>query len=125
MTTANPHERRRFTRIRFDASTALKLDGHSSPVELLDLSLKGALVALSEKLPCPVGSPVELLIELADGATRLRLPASLAHTEGLHAGFLFDTLELESLSHLRRLVELNLGDSSLLERELEQLFPQQ
>ena len=29
-----------------------------------------------------------------------------------------DHIDLESISHLRRLVELNLGDSSLLEREL-------
>lgn len=32
---------------------------------------------------------------------------------------------LDSVSHLRRLVELNLGDDMLLERELEAMFPVQ
>jgi hypothetical protein len=33
-------------------------------------------------------------------------------------GFVCRHIDLESISHLRRLVELNLGDESLLEREL-------
>jgi hypothetical protein len=31
-------------------------------------------------------------------------------------------MEIDSITHLRRLVELNLGDEALLERELEQLL---
>jgi hypothetical protein len=33
-------------------------------------------------------------------------------------GFVCQYIDLDSISHLRRLVELNLGDGSLLEREL-------
>ena len=35
-----------------------------------------------------------------------------------HLGFVCRHIDLDSISHLRRLVELNLGDESLLEREL-------
>ncbi|VAX04921.1 hypothetical protein MNBD_GAMMA20-584, partial [hydrothermal vent metagenome] len=43
------------------------------------------------------------------------------HSENDHIGFRCEHIDLESISHLRRLVELNLGDAKLLDRELSAL----
>jgi hypothetical protein len=37
-------------------------------------------------------------------------------------GLRCDRLDVDSMSHLRRLVELNLGDPALLERDLQSLI---
>jgi hypothetical protein len=42
----------------------------------------------------------------------------LTRTQGELLGFVCRHIDLDSISHLRRLVELNLGDETLLEREL-------
>jgi hypothetical protein len=47
---------------------------------------------------------------------------SNSHTRGQNAGLLCLDIDIDSVTHLRRLVELNLGDSDLLERELSALI---
>lgn len=42
----------------------------------------------------------------------------LTRTQPQSLGFVCRHIDLDSISHLRRLVELNLGDEQLLEREL-------
>jgi len=46
----------------------------------------------------------------------------LTHIKGQKVGMLCDSLDLDSITHLRRLVELNAGDPDLLERELATLL---
>jgi hypothetical protein len=46
----------------------------------------------------------------------------LRHVEDQHLGFQVQYIDMDSATHLRRLVELNLGDSTLLERELGNLL---
>jgi hypothetical protein len=38
--------------------------------------------------------------------------------KGKHLGLQFDEIDIHSATSLRRLVELNMGDTSLLERDL-------
>jgi hypothetical protein len=45
----------------------------------------------------------------------------ITHVEGLYIGLACRNIDLDSVTHLRRLVELNLGDVALLERELSAL----
>jgi hypothetical protein len=46
----------------------------------------------------------------------------VAHVEGPQAGLLCISIDIDSVTHLRRLLELNLGDPALLERELSALI---
>ena len=48
--------------------------------------------------------------------------ASVAHIDDKTIGFTCENIDLESISHLKRLVELNLGDKALLHRELASLI---
>jgi hypothetical protein len=49
------------------------------------------------------------------------MDVTVAHCESEHVGFHCDHIDIDSITHLRRLVELNLGDPELLERELSAL----
>lgn len=111
------HERRQFWRAAFHAPAALVLDSAPSTVEVLDLSLKGALLELPAGLEPAVGQCCELQLSLA-ADVRISMHASIAHLAGRRAGLRCAEIDLDSVTHLRRLVELNSGDPGQLEREL-------
>ena len=121
---SQPQDRRRFTRIHFDGTTSLLIAGQLCPVELEDLSLKGALIYSHKTLPILTGDRLTMQIDLTDHIAILHFEATLVRIMGHAYGVRFDTIDLDTLTHLRRLMELNLGDENLLERELEQLFPE-
>lgn len=116
------HERRRFTRIHFDANCTLSSEKGEWKVKLADICLKGALTEVDEDLPLNIGDAVNLVIELDNQDIVIEMPATLNHIMGNHFGFKAESMELSSVSHLRRLVELNIGDPELLERELDRLY---
>jgi hypothetical protein len=112
-----PEDQRRFTRIPFDADALLIGNGREWACELIDLSLKGALVREPEGWTGNAGEQYLLTLTL-DADTRIHMDVSVAHQENRHVGLTCRDIDLDSITHLRRLVELNLGDASLLEREL-------
>jgi hypothetical protein len=112
-------EKRHFTRITFGGEATVDCSGGPCTGRVADISLKGALVSRPEGWPGLVerATPAELDIELESGL-KLTASARVSHVEGELAGFEFVQLPLETASELRRLVEFNLGDEALLEREL-------
>ncbi|UVE17138.1 PilZ domain-containing protein [Pseudomonas sp. LS44] len=110
-------ERRRFHRVAFDASTEISQGERRWPVELQDLSLHGLLVERPEGWDGDPEQPFEVCIHLAQDV-ELNMQATLARSQGQLLGFACQHIDLDSISHLRRLVELNLGDEALLERDL-------
>lgn len=113
--TAN--ERRRFQRIDFDAYTEIVQGEQRWQVRLHDLSLKGLLVHRPEGWNPVTDVPLLAGVRLADDATVL-MEVELSRDQDGLLGFNCLHIDIESITHLRRLVELNLGDSALLEREL-------
>jgi len=116
------NERRRFTRISFDAKTELKSGDDTFHVSLVDVSFNGILVKSDTPLALEIGNEVEATIHLLGNDVAIRTPATLAHKREQEYGFLIENLDIDSLTLLRRLVELNLGDEALLERELDHFF---
>lgn len=110
-------ERRRFQRIDFDARTELLQGERRWPVTLHDLSLKGLLVRRPEGWDAQLDKPFSAHIRLGDDALVCMEVALVRDDAGL-LGFACQHIDIDSMSHLRRLVELNLGDMTLLEREL-------
>lgn len=114
----SPSERRRFQRIAFDATTELSQGERRWPAQLHDLSLKGLLVHRPQDWQNTDSTqPFMARIRLADDAV-LEMEVELTRSQGELLGFVCRHIDIESISHLRRLVELNLGDQTLLEREL-------
>lgn len=117
-------ERRRFTRIPFDGTVRVRGQGRSWTAALVDISLKGVLIERPTDWPASPGPEHRLSIELESAeATTITMEATPVHVEGGHVGFRCERIDVDSATHLRRLVELNLGDPALLERELEALVP--
>lgn len=114
-------ERRQFTRISFDANTVIRLNDTAYKVQLADISFKGLLLTSEDTLPLSTND--NILVEVHLGDLTLEMPAFLTHHENGHYGFRMEHLDIDTMTHLRRLVELNLGDETLFERELEQLLP--
>ena len=110
-------ERRRFQRIAFDAATELAQGERRWAVVLHDLSLKGLLVKRPRDWNGDPDQPFIATVNL-DSSTSLQMEVVLTRTRNDLLGFVCRHIDLDSISHLRRLVELNLGDESMLEREL-------
>lgn len=113
-------DRRHFSRVTFDADTVIRQGEHAWSVVLIDLCLKGLLVEEPFGWDIESEKPLTASIHLNDQIS-IDMEVVWRHTEDKHIGFECTHIDLESISHLRRLVELNLGDSSLLERELASL----
>ncbi len=111
------HERRRFHRFAFDADTQLRQGDRNWTVELHDLSLKGLLVRRPADWDADEDQPFEARIIL-NADTVVTLEVALTRRQADQLVFVCQHIDLDSISHLRRLVELNLGDEALLEREL-------
>lgn len=114
--------RRQFTRIPFHTSASLFLANGEHPVDVVDLSLKGALIHPPSDLYVTVGSNGILKIRLEGAASAIRMEVAVVHHQGNCYGLACREIDLDSITHLRRLVALNLGDEALLEREIRTLL---
>ena len=63
----------------------------------------------------------QITIPLAETGNHIAMSTEVAHVHGLHTGLLCRGIDLDSVTHLRRLIELQLGDPALLERDLGEL----
>ena len=117
-------ERRHHSRIAFQSPAELVFPDRTLDAVVLDLSLKGALVNFPPNVPVELYSVCMLHVHLNDieNNDQISMEARVAHVEGNRAGLLCLTIDIDSVTHLRRLVELNLGDQELLERELSMLI---
>lgn len=119
--TASHEDRRRFKRISFDARTELTQGDKSWPVQLIDLSLKGLLI----ERPSPwLGDPDQsFIVDIhLNVDIDVQMEVRLTHDDHNHLGFVCEHIGLDSVTHLRRLIELNLADHDELERELAALI---
>lgn len=110
--------RRHFSRIEFDAPCQLQQGDRCWHSQVLDVSLKGLLLVRPEGFDGDTSAPFEGTLMLTDQGPGIVMDLELRHEEKDQLGFHCAYMDLESMSHLRRLVELNLADEELLHREL-------
>lgn len=116
----NPVEQRRFSRIALDVKATLKDDSYTWETDLLDISLHGALIKVPESFETNAGQRYQLAVHL-EGGPDICMDVEIAHREENELGLKCHDIDVDSITHLRRLVELNLGNPELLERELSAL----
>lgn len=114
-------ERRRFTRVLFSTKAKLMTASGDYRCDLLDLSLNGALVSLPTGYIAMKDEPASLSFALPDSDVVIQMQVEVRHIENAHLGLHCTQIDLESVTHLKRLIELNLGNDLILYRELEQL----
>lgn len=124
MESAKGNEPRHFSRVPFHSN--VRLDFHLAKEEqtahLLDISLKGALVELIHPSGnIFMGKICRMTLSLG-GGEHISMEGTVVHQEGQLIGIQCDHIDVDSMSNLRRLVELNTGDPALLERELAEVL---
>ena len=121
-------EHRRFTRIPFDAEVHLRdpQNKKSWSSELIDISLKGLKLSTpvdwNEEWDSVEDTNFEITLILARDDVEIRFQAILKHHDEAVLGLQTLHIDVESASYLHRLLELNLGDSKLLDREYLELI---
>ncbi len=111
-------ERRKFSRITFHRPAELDALAERVACELLDVSLKGALLEVPAAFRGAAGQRCVLTVRLDAADAVVRMDGEIVHRQGTQVGVRCTGIDLESIAHLRRIVELNLGDDDLLHREL-------
>ncbi len=114
--------KRNFTRAPFETGGQFRFDGGSVAVTLVDISLKGALVHTLHPDRIPDDATGELTFRLSGSTETMEFTGTLVRRDDDYLGFKFVEIDAESLTHLRRLLELNLADDDRVHHELEQ-FP--
>jgi len=112
-------QRRHFFRVLFAAPGSLRWAGGESSCEIRDLSLKGALVGTPAGLRLDAGATCVIELPLGgDAEACITMDGVVAHHHDGVLGVHCKAIDLDSITHLRRLVELNRGDAADLQREL-------
>jgi len=110
------HERH-FTRIKTGLQAVLIGQGHEVTGDLVDICLKGALIEL-ENERCIHGGDYTVRIHLPDSDVTMTFYGECVHEEGKHYGIKFLKEDIESITHLRRYLELNCADYDKITGEL-------
>ncbi|MES9903843.1 MAG: PilZ domain-containing protein [Sedimenticola sp.] len=122
MTPEETINRRLVRRILLDAPINLELGSKQFQSTLIDISLKGALFAQPLECQFIKGDSVKMEVILTPGGPSIKIQGEVIHISRSMVGMAFRRIGVESVGHLRRLVELNLDDQKLLERELDILL---
>ncbi len=118
---ATGNDKRRFSRVHFDADVLLTRDGQEWRSKLTDISLNGMLMRTPDNWDAVNGERFNLEIIFVDSGALINGEVTVAHSNNGHTGFQMIGIDVDSVAHLRRLIELNIGDPELLNRELSAL----
>lgn len=114
------NERRQYQRIPFIADVLLRHNDQQWSCGLEDISLKGMLIVAPQGID-PVQSDVYAIeLVLGEGAA-ISIQANISHTTESHWGMQWVNIDLDGLTHLRRLLELNMDDPAEMHREMAEL----
>lgn len=114
---ANGSERRRFRRFPIAGSVRLYSGTQMWQTELIDLSLRGVLVTIPEGWSGEAGSRYRLDVRM-EGGLVIGMGVALVRVRAHDLAFSCQKIDLDSFTRLKRLVELNVGNVEVLNREL-------
>jgi len=119
-------EERNSHRVDFNALVEFETDESQLVCDLYDISLQGALIGACSGATPDAGTNCKLIIKLDDdGETRIVMNGSVAHKIENRVGIHCDEIDELSMTHLRKLVEYNLGDVELVNRDFDALSHEQ
>ncbi len=111
------HDRRRFSRVPFHTNAIVSQDAKQWSCSVWDISLKGILVSNTCEGGLSPNSDIKVVVPLSD-ASQIVMTTQLAREEGDHLALECTEIDMDSITHLRRLLDLNLGDPEACHREL-------
>lgn len=114
-------ERRRFSRVVYQAPAVLVQGSHRIDASIRDLSLHGVLLACDAASSLSREEDVNVQFSLPGSDVEIQLVAKVVGLNNNIIRLAIDHIAIESIGHLKRLVELNVGDDDLLHRDIEHL----
>ncbi len=109
---------RYFSRIKFTTQAHIKVNNSIHKLELLDISLRGALLRSQTRLPLEKGTCCALKIYLPASHITLTFNVELVHLNENHLGFKFLDADIDTMTHLRNLLGYNTGNPDQITHEL-------
>ena len=117
---ANGGQRRHFSRFPFPGRARIYSGTEVWDTTLQDISLKGVLLHRPADWNERGGRTFRVDIRL-EGGIVISMTVTAVHVGEQSIGFRCERIDMDSFSHLKRLIELNLGQPELLNRELSAL----
>ncbi|BBL87894.1 MULTISPECIES: PilZ domain-containing protein [Vibrio] len=114
-------ERRRFSRIIYRVPATLTQGPNQLDTTIQDLSLHGLLLETSSPAELDLHSPVEICFVFSESEQSVCLNANIVSLNQNAIRLKISSIDIDSISQLRRFIELNVGSDELLNRELEHL----
>ncbi|MEN9464228.1 MAG: hypothetical protein RL217_409 [Pseudomonadota bacterium] len=114
-------QRRQFQRIHFLQRVIADLNGQEYETHCLDISLRGILLARPAQSHWALGVMLHVTLVLS-AEEKIIMPCKLVHLDNDIAGCSCDSMDIDSLTSLRRLLELNLANPQEMQRELSELL---
>ena len=111
-------ERRRFSRIGCDEVVIATIAGESLIARMLDISLKGALIRFPDDLTVNIGDSCRMRLRLRDSDIFLDFRGEIVHRHGCMAGVRFGRLDIDTMIHLRSLMEARSSDPLKISEEV-------
>ena len=114
-------ERRRFSRIIYQVPALIEQENLAMQATIQDLSLHGLLLKVEDAKPLDSLLPVEVGFSFIQSEQMMQLSAGIVSIAGNEIRLKISNIDIESISQLKRFIELNVGNNELLNRELEHL----
>ncbi|UMM02592.1 PilZ domain-containing protein [Vibrio campbellii] len=114
-------ERRRFSRIIYQVPALIEQGDLAMQATIQDLSLHGLLLKVEDAKPLDSLLPVEVGFSFIQSEQMMQLSAGIVSIADNEIRLKISNIDIESISQLKRFIELNVGNNELLNRELEHL----
>jgi hypothetical protein len=112
-------EKRRFNRVTCEEMLLVRFDGSSTRAQLLDISLKGALVEFENEVSVQLGNILDITLTLDNSDIVLQFESKVIHRNNNVVGVKFIRIDLDSMIHLRSFIEARTMDPEQVIREFE------
>ncbi|SFM66322.1 PilZ domain-containing protein [Thermodesulforhabdus norvegica] len=112
-------DRRRFSRVRFQAEAVVSLRPHNVTTtgRIRDLSLKGMYVSTEKSFPQGSGVDVTILARTPAAELTLKLDGRVLRSEPEGMALEFSKMDLDTFIHLKNIIALNSGDLDKVVKE--------
>ncbi|MDD9197265.1 PilZ domain-containing protein [Aliivibrio sp. S3MY1] len=114
-------ERRKFSRVVYQANITLQQDDQQWKGSLVDLSLHGLLINLADDEKIKENSEFNVRFTLNESDIDISAECKLINRTDNTLRLCISHIDIDSISHLKRLIELNVGNSDMLLRQLSEL----
>lgn len=114
---------RHFQRVKFCDQVYVKADDACLETSCLDISLRGMLLARPGNVEWALEQPLLVTLILSEQES-IEMNCSIVHLDDKVVGCVCDSMDIDSMSSLRCLLEYNLSSTEQVNREFGELIRQ-